>query len=66
MRFGCQTKIEIAGEYNYSLVDARGRLVFKGNGQDTEQLDIHSLGSGVYILKIKSQSFERNIKVIKE
>ena len=58
--------IEIAGGYNYSLVDTRGRLVFKGNGQDTEQLDIYSLGSGVYILKIKSQSFERNIKVIKE
>jgi PKD repeat protein len=58
--------IDIANAFQFELLDARGRLVQKGNGLGKTTINTHALSAGVYSLRISVNGQHGVYKVIKE
>tara|TARA_B100000508_G_scaffold140085_2_gene140001 strand:+ start:776 stop:1768 length:993 start_codon:yes stop_codon:yes gene_type:complete len=52
-------------QINYSILDISGKLLSKGITTSNQSIDVSSLNSGVYFLKIFEGNKSRTIKVIK-
>lgn len=44
--------IELNGEFNYSVQDARGRLILDGNGNDKVSFSLDNVETGVYFINV--------------
>lgn len=58
--------IECPGDFDYKVLDARGRLIFKGNASDLVDLTMVSCESGVYFVKINTDKLESTFRIIKQ
>lgn len=58
--------IELSGDFNYEVMDARGRLIFKGKASDLVDLSMEACESGVYLIKIKNEVSENSYRIIKQ
>jgi hypothetical protein len=58
--------IELPGEFDYSIFDSRGRLISQGSAQNKESINTTSYQGGVYILKLKNDTFEHSFRIIKQ
>ena len=61
-----QFTIELSGDFTFTLLDSRGRLVAEGAGVDTHTVRTSSLQSGVYILRLKNDKFEHSFRIVKQ
>ncbi|PWL27109.1 MAG: hypothetical protein DCO96_12280 [Fluviicola sp. XM-24bin1] len=44
--------VELEGEFNYTVQDARGRLITSGNANDKASISLHSVETGVYFINV--------------
>lgn len=58
--------IELSGDFTYEVLDARGRLIFKGKATDIVDLSMESCENGVYLVKIKNELSENSHRIIKQ
>jgi hypothetical protein len=58
--------IDLANEFHYELLDARGRLVQQGKAMGKTNLNTQGLSAGVYSLRIAVNGQQGVFKVIKE
>jgi hypothetical protein len=58
--------IELKGNFEYEVLDTRGRLISMGNATDLLDLNITNYDNGVYMIKIKHDQFENSYRVIKQ
>lgn len=45
--------ITLEGNFDYEITDARGRLIFKNNGNNIEQVNMGQYESGIYFVRIQ-------------
>ena len=57
--------ITLDGEFEYSMLDARGRVVAKGAGINEENIDASSYEAGVYMLTITTEFETRTVRLIR-
>ncbi|TNF45634.1 MAG: PKD domain-containing protein [Bacteroidetes bacterium] len=60
-----QFSIELEGDFNYELLDARGRLIETGKGTDKHSVSMYNCSTGVYLLRIKNDQFEHAFRIVK-
>jgi hypothetical protein len=58
-------KIELPGDFNYELLDARGRIVGIGSATNNKTIHVSHFESGIYILKLSNLEFEHSFKIMK-
>jgi hypothetical protein len=58
--------IEVPGDFNYKLYDARGRLIANGEANELVDLSIKSYESGIYFIDISTDKFENTFKIVKK
>jgi PKD repeat protein len=58
--------IELKGNFEYEVLDTRGRLISMGSATDLIDLNITNFKNGVYMIKIKHDQFENSYRVIKQ
>jgi hypothetical protein len=58
--------IELKGNFEYEVLDTRGRLISMGSATDLIDLNITNFENGVYMIKIKHDQFENSYRVIKQ
>lgn len=58
--------IELQGDFNYEVLDARGRLIFKGAAMNLKNLSMESCETGLYLIKIKNEQSENSYRIIKQ
>ena len=56
--------VDWEGEFNYNLIDARGKLVMMGSAQQSEQIFIRGLSAGKYILQLSNESENTAVSII--
>ncbi|TXH59505.1 MAG: PKD domain-containing protein [Bacteroidia bacterium] len=57
--------IQLPGEFEFELLDARGRLVNSGKALDQTIIDIEKCNAGVYILNVKNTAFQHSFRIFK-
>jgi hypothetical protein len=58
--------IELDGEFNYTITDARGRVVSEGYANNTTTVDVQSFEYGVYFVNINTNEKASTIRVVKQ
>ncbi len=58
--------VELEGNFKVQLMDARGRVVYTGEGLDEMEIDTYDYQAGMYILQVTSEQFNGTIRVIKD
>jgi hypothetical protein len=58
--------IELKGNFDYQVLDTRGRLITLGTATDIIDLNLNNFENGVYMIKIKHDQFENSYRVIKQ
>lgn len=53
-------------QVTYSIIDLSGRILNQGTLDNTKRINFNSHLSGIYLLKLKSQSLDRTFKVVKK
>ncbi|BDD08332.1 hypothetical protein FUAX_07640 [Fulvitalea axinellae] len=57
--------IQASGEFAYSIISQSGAVVLSGNGDSRESVNIGNLSTGIYILKVSSDSQVSVIRIMK-
>lgn len=57
--------IEVSGDFNYEILDTKGRIIEKGNGNDKVDVKTSEYTSGVYFVSLKSETINTTIRVMK-
>ena len=58
--------IELDGEFNYTITDARGRVVSDGYANNTTTVDVQSFEYGVYFVNVHANDKSSTIRVVKQ
>jgi len=58
--------IEVKNSTNYSLVDLNGRTLQNGVINNNDNIDLSSLNSGSYILRLSNENGSQNLPIIKK
>ena len=58
--------IELSGDFNFEIVDARGRLIQNGNGSDLVKINTSAFDAGVYFVNVTTISETATIRVVKK
>ena len=58
--------IELDGDFNYSITDARGRVVMEGLGNNKTTVDVQSFEYGVYFVNIHANDKSSTIRIVKQ
>ena len=60
--------VELDGEFNYSVQDARGRLITNGDGNDKASISLQDVETGVYFINItdKANDTVSTTRVVKQ
>ncbi len=61
-----QFMIELEGDFNYEMFDARGRLINKGNAIDKVEIKTLTYDSGVYFIQISNDTFVNTYRIVKK
>lgn len=48
--------VELPGEFDYTVVDARGRLITSGNANDKASISLHNAETGVYLINVTDKA----------
>ena len=56
----------ISQKTQYSLFNINGKLIVSGNIEQNEKIDISGFPSGLYIIKLKSESNSVSLRIDKE
>jgi hypothetical protein len=56
----------ITKKTQYSLFNINGQLIVSGNIEQNEKIDMSDFPSGLYIIKLKSESNSVSLRIIKE
>ncbi|AEA42150.1 T9SS type A sorting domain-containing protein [Fluviicola taffensis] len=59
------TTIELPGEFQYSLLDAQGRIVLQVSASDSSKVDLTAFSDGVYQLLIQSKNEKYTLRIVK-
>jgi hypothetical protein len=64
--FSIQLKGDVPAEWDYSILDATGRLVSNGHvaGSDAQQVDSKTLSAGIYLVKASAEGFARTVRLV--
>lgn len=64
--FSIQLKGNVPTEWDYSILDATGRMVGNGHvaGSESQQLDRKGLPSGIYLVKATAEGFARTVRLV--
>jgi para-nitrobenzyl esterase len=64
--FDIQLSGEVPANWDYSLIDATGRVVSAGNvnGAAAVRLDRQGLAAGIYLVKVEGEQFSRTLRVV--
>lgn len=57
--------IQLEGEFEFEVHDARGRVVQRGEGMNTTQMDLTEMEVGVYFLHITNNIGQKVVRVVK-
>lgn len=57
--------IEVSGDFNYEILDTKGRLIAKGNGNEAVTVNTAEYTSGVYFVSLTSEKINTTIRVMK-
>lgn len=60
-----ELNIQLLGDFNYEIIDSRGRLVNAGNGNNTVTINTSNYESGIYLVQIKSNQISSTVRVVK-
>jgi hypothetical protein len=58
--------ITFNGQFNYSVINTIGEVMFNGSAVDQEELSLKSLANGTYIIKVTSGDSVHNLQVVKQ
>lgn len=58
--------IELDGDFNYSITDARGRVVMEGLGNNKTTVDVQSFEYGVYFVNIHADEKSSTVRIVKQ
>lgn len=58
--------IEMNGKFTYAVLDAAGRIVLSGEGENKKQLSLENQESGVYIVRITANGETQSTQIIKK
>lgn len=61
-----QFTIELSGDFTFELMDAQGRLVYKGKATDKVLVSVEDYQIGVYFVQIENNTFENSYRIIKQ
>ncbi|WP_147676031.1 T9SS type A sorting domain-containing protein [Algibacter pacificus] len=53
-------------KYNYSIYNIQGQVVLKNMNQTSKTINVSKLPSGIYLLKLYSNNYSQNFKIIKQ
>ena len=59
-------KVQAKGNYNVKVVDVNGRVVLNQNANNTSNLDLRNLPSGVYMLQMTFDQEQTTTRIIKK
>lgn len=57
--------IEVSGDFNYEILDTKGRVIANGNGNNTVVVNTADFTSGVYFVSLKSETMNTTTRVVK-
>lgn len=57
--------IQLEGDFNYEVHDARGRIIKRGKGLNTVQIDLMDAQAGIYFLHITNSIGQKVVRVVK-
>ncbi len=57
--------IVLNGDFNFEILDTRGRLIETGSGSNSIELNTSNYTVGVYFVKVTSESLNTTIRVVK-
>jgi hypothetical protein len=57
--------IEFSGDFTYEITDTKGRIIEKGEGNTTSTINTSNYTSGVYFVKLVSETVNTTIRVVK-
>lgn len=57
--------IELTGNFNYEITDTKGRIIEKGEGDDSSIVNTTYYTSGVYFLNLSSEKVSTMIRIVK-
>lgn len=60
-----ELNILLLGDFDFEIIDSRGRLVANGNGNDTITINTSNYESGIYLVKIKSDQLSSTVRIVK-
>lgn len=58
--------IELDGEFNYTITDARGRVVSEGSANNSTTVNVQSFDYGVYFVNVHANEKSSTIRVVKQ
>ncbi|MDX2361444.1 MAG: M43 family zinc metalloprotease [Crocinitomicaceae bacterium] len=58
--------IEIPGDFSYEIVDARGRIIERGNSNDSVTTSTANYEAGVYFVNIQGENLSTTTRVVKK
>lgn len=58
--------IELAGDFDYTMTDARGRIVMDGFGNNKTTVDVRSFEAGVYFVNIHANDKTSTVRIVKQ
>ncbi len=57
--------IELSGDFTYEITDTKGRITERGNGNNSATVNTSNYSSGVYFVKLVSETVNATIRVVK-
>ncbi len=57
--------IELSGDFDFEITDTKGRILEKGNGNDSSIVNTSYYTSGVYFLNLSSEKVNTTIRIVK-
>ncbi|MFK7783961.1 MAG: T9SS type A sorting domain-containing protein, partial [Crocinitomicaceae bacterium] len=60
-----ELNVELEGEFDVTLFDSRGRVVYQGTGKDLITLSTEEYEAGVYLVQLKTEEHTMTVRVVK-
>lgn len=60
-----ELNVELEGEFDITLFDSRGRVVYQGTGTDLLTLSTEGYEAGVYLIELSTDQYNMTVRVVK-
>ncbi len=57
--------IKFNGDFNFEILDTRGRVIENGSGSDVTELNTTDYNAGVYFIQVTSESLNTIVRIVK-